>query len=67
MKKSIPHKVLVVETPIYFCPLLDDTINETDCYSVNMVRSGLMRPDILNLVIDICEANAVCDKCEHGI
>jgi len=49
---------------VYRCPLLDREISEGNCYDVNMVAYGYIKPSAIedNLPNG---ASEICEKCPH--
>ncbi|ODU56083.1 MAG: hypothetical protein ABT01_04670 [Clostridium sp. SCN 57-10] len=50
----------------YVCPLLNETIDEGECYDVQMVLNGFIKPQILKQPLNIEKANLICYSCQFN-
>ena len=59
------NELAVVESGIYFCPLLKNDITNSYCYDINSVAFGLCKPSLIDNAVDRKVAEPVCEKCEN--
>jgi len=47
----------------YTCPLVERVLWDSECYDIQMVRSGFIKPDVLDFILNKPEAIKHCESC----
>ena len=47
----------------YLCPLVGRDMWDGECYDVQMVHYGFIKPEILDFVLDQSKADKICEAC----
>ena len=47
----------------YKCPLVGRDMWDAECYDVQMVHYGFIKPDVLDFALDKSVANIICENC----
>ena len=47
----------------YNCPLVNRDIWDSECYDIQMVRNGFIKPVILEFTLDKIKADILCANC----
>ena len=50
----------------YMCPLADRDMWDAECYDVQMVRYGFIKPVVLDFVFDKSVATQMCENCSFN-
>jgi len=59
------NRTAVVDSEVYFCPLLKEIIDSAYCYEINSVAFGLCKPSLVNYATDSENAEPVCENCKN--
>ena len=59
------RQMTVVDSMIYFCPLLQETIDSAYCYEINSVAFGLCNPSLIDNRTDSETAEDICENCPN--
>ena len=51
------------EEKSYLCPLVGREMWDAECYDVQMVHYGFIKPDVLDFKMNKSEADVICDTC----
>jgi len=54
------------EEKSYFCPLVDRDMWDAECYDVQMVHYGFIKPEILDFTLDKVKARNLCESCSFN-
>ena len=51
------------EEKSYMCPLVEREMWDAECYDVQMVHYGFIKPEVLDFAIDKSKADRICERC----
>ena len=54
---------MVYKEQSYMCPLVGRNMWDAECYDVQMVHYGFIKPEILDFALDKSKANKICEIC----
>jgi hypothetical protein len=53
------------DNDIFYCPLVEREMDDSECYDVQMVSRRLIKETVLDFVLDRNKANQVCPNCSN--
>jgi len=54
------------EETSYICPLVSREMWDAECYDVQMVHYGFIKPEVLDFILDKSKADNMCEFCSFN-